>query len=138
MSNTLKTLRTLQWAMLGSVVLYVAVGEFVASPTVRIDQTLSYIFSSLAVGVVGTIFVVRRTLVLPAALSLAVRPEDAVSLTHWKTGYIATYVLCEALALFGLVLRIRGSAVQHSLLFYISGFVLLLFFRPRSPANAVT
>jgi hypothetical protein len=138
MSNTLKTLRTLQWAMLGSVLLYAVVGELIASRTVRIDQTLSYVLSSLAVGVVGTIFVVRRTLVLPAALSLAVRPEDALTLNHWKTGYLATYALCDALAVFGLVLRIRGSAVQQSALFYIGGFALLLFFRPRSPANAVT
>jgi len=138
MSTTLKILRMLQWAMLASVLLYVLTGELIARHPVRIDQTLSYFFSSLAVGVVGTIFVVRRTLVLPAALSLAVRPEDAMSLNHWRTGYLVTYALCDALAVFGLVLRIRGSSLQQSALFYISGFILLLFFRPRSPATAAT
>lgn len=136
MTNTMKTLRAVQWSMLASILLYVAVGE-ILGPRVRgVDATLSYLFSTLAVGIVGTIFVVRRTLVLRAAGELAARPDDNVSLSHWRTGYIATYALCEALALFGLVLRFRGSAMEQSLLFYIGGFVLLFFFRPVQPANA--
>jgi F0F1-type ATP synthase membrane subunit c/vacuolar-type H+-ATPase subunit K len=133
MTRSLKTLRMMQWAMLLSILLYVAVGEILGPRIRHVDATLSYVFSTLAVGVVGTIFVVRRTLVLRAASALATQPEDNVSLNHWKTGYIATYALCEALALFGLVLRFRGSELQQSLLFYIGGFVLLFFFRPRQP-----
>jgi len=136
MTRSLKTLRTVQWAMLLSILLYVAVGE-VLGPRIRhVDPALSYVFSTLAVGIVGTIFVVRRTLVLRAASTLATQPEDHMSLNHWKTGYIATYALCEALALFGLVLRFRGSELQQSMLFYAGGFVLLFFFRPRQPEEA--
>jgi len=133
MARSLKTLRTIQWAMLVSILLYVGVGEMVGPRTNHVDPALSYVFSSLAVGLVGTIFVVRRTLVLSAATTLAAQPEDHLSLNQWKTGYIVTYALCEVLALFGLVLRCRGSQVQQSLLFYIGGFVLLFFFRPRQP-----
>jgi len=133
MARSLRTLRTVQWAMLLSILLYVAVGE-VLGPRIRhIDPALSYVFSTLAVGIVGTIFVVRRTLVFRAASTLATQPDDDLSLGQWKTGYLATYALCEALALFGLVLRFRGSELQQSLLFYIGGFVLLFFFRPRQP-----
>jgi cytochrome b561 len=133
MARSLKTLRTIQWAMLLSVLLYVLVGE-ILGPRIRyVDPTLSYLFSTLAVGTVGTIFVVRRTLVLRAASTLATQPDDDISLNQWKTGYIVTYALCEALALFGLVLRFRGSDLKQSLLFYIGGFVLLFFFRPRPP-----
>jgi len=136
MTRALKTLRAVQWSMLASILLYVAVGE-ILGPRVRgVDTTLSYLFSTLAVGIVGTIFVVRRTLVLRAADTLASHPDDIISLSHWRTGYIATYALCEALALFGLVLRFRGSSMQQSLLFYIGGFVLLFFFRPVQPENA--
>lgn len=134
MTRSLKTLRTVQWSMLLSILLYVAVGEILGPSVRRIDPALSYVFSTLAVGIVGTIFVVRRTLVLRAASTLATQPEDNISLNQWKTGYITTYALCEALALFGLVLRFRGSELQQSLLFYIGGFVLLFFFRPRQPA----
>jgi hypothetical protein len=139
MARSLKTLRTMQWAMLLSILLYVAVGEILGPRIQRVDPSLSYLFSTLAVGIVGTIFVVRRTLVLRAASTLATQPEDSLSLSQWKAGYITTYALCEALALFGLVLRFRGSELQQSLLFYIGGFVLLFFFRPRQPeAQPVT
>ena len=133
MARSLKTLRTMQWAMLLSILLYLAVGEILGPRIQRVDPALSYLFSTLAVGIVGTIFVVRRTLVLRAASTLATQPEDDLSLSQWKTGYITTYALCEALSLFGLVLRFRGSELQQSLLFYVGGFVLLFFFRPRQP-----
>jgi len=133
MLQALKTLRVVQWSLLGSVLAYAVLGEFAGPQAGRIDQTLSYILGSLAVGIVGTIFVVRRTLVLPAAASLRGGPGEGVGLGHWKTGYIATYALCDALALFGLLLRLRGSSLQQSLLFYIGGFVLLMFFRPSLP-----
>jgi hypothetical protein len=87
------------------------------------------------VAIVGAIFVVRRTLVLRAAESLATDPEDNLSLNHWRTGYIMTYALSEALAVFGLVLRLRGSPVQASVPYYLGGFVLLLFFWARRPAS---
>lgn len=138
MARSLKTLRTVQWAMLVSILLYVAVGEVLGPRLRHVDPALSYMFSTLAVGIVGTIFVVRRTLVLRAATTLATQPDDNLSLNQWKTGYVATYALCEALALFGLVLRFRGSELQQSLLFYVGGFVLLFFFRPRQPESQPT
>ncbi|HLV85457.1 MAG TPA: hypothetical protein VKV39_00670 [Candidatus Sulfotelmatobacter sp.] len=135
MSRASKTLRAVQWALLASILLYVVVGEMIAPRATRIDQTLSYILSSLAVGIVGTIFVVRRTLVLPATASLSSSSEEELTLSQWKTGHIATYALCDALAIFGLLLRLRGSSLQQSLLFYVGGFVLLMFFRPNVPAE---
>jgi F0F1-type ATP synthase membrane subunit c/vacuolar-type H+-ATPase subunit K len=133
MSRALKTLRAVQWSMLGSILLYVIVGEVLGPRARAVDSSLSYIFSTLAVGVVGVIFVIRRTLVLRAGTSLAAHPDDVLSLNQWKTGYVATYALCEALALFGLVLRFRGCTFEQSALFYAGGFILLFFFRPREP-----
>ena len=50
----------------------------IAGPVPRgMDPTLSYLFATLSVAIVGAILVVRRTLVLRAAESLASRPEDA-------------------------------------------------------------
>ena len=49
---------------------------------------------------------------------------------------MATYALCEALALFGLILRLRASPTQASVPYYLGGFVLLLFFRPKPPPAA--
>ena len=133
MIQALKTLRAVQWAMLASIVLYGILGEVVGPVPRGVDPSLSYLFTTLAVAVVGVILVVRRTLVRRAGQSLRARPDDSLSLNHWRTGYIATYALCEALALFGLILRFRGSSWQQSILYYLGGFVLLLFFRPRQP-----
>lgn len=136
MNKALHTLRVVQWALLASIVLYAIVGQVAGPATRGVDPTLSYLFATLSVAIVGSILVVRRTLVMQAAESLAARPDDPLSLNHWTTGYIATYVLCEALALFGLILRFRGSPPQASFTYYVGGFVLLLFFRPKLPAKA--
>jgi hypothetical protein len=136
MIRALKTLRMVQWAMLASIALYAIVGQIVGPAPHGVDSTLSYLFATLSVAIVGAIFVVRRTLVLRAGESLATQPEDSLSLNHWRTGYIATYVLCESLALFGLILRFRGSPVEASVYYYLGGFILLLFFWPRQPAAA--
>ena|ERR1700726_3824469 len=136
MIKALQTLRIVQWSMLASIVIYGIVGEVAGPVPQGVDATLSYLFATLSVAIVGAIFVVRRTLVFQAAESLAAHPEDNLSLEHWRTGYIVTYCLCEALALFGLILRFRGSPLQASLSYYLGGFVLLLFFWPRQPTAA--
>jgi hypothetical protein len=136
MAGALKMLRAVQWAMLVSILLYVVVGQVAASGSGAVNPTISYLLSTSSVAIVGIIFVVRKTLVLRAAESLAAHPDDDLSLGQWRTGYIATYALCELMALFGLALRFLGGSLQQSLPFYFGGFVLLLFFRPRLPAAA--
>ena len=136
MRGTLRTLRVVQWTMLGSILLYAVVGEVLRHSARAIDASLSYVFTTAGVALVGVIFVVRRTLVLRSAENLVVHPDDSVTLNHWKSGYITTYALCEALALFGLILRFMGCSFQQSLPFYVGGFVLLSFFGPREPARA--
>jgi hypothetical protein len=136
MSAVLRMLRVVQLAMLGSIVLYVVVAEVAGPRPKAVDPALTYVFTTLAVAIVGMIFVVRRTLVLRSAESLAAHPDDALTLNHWKTGYIATYVLCEALALLGLGLRLMGYNLQQCLPYYAGGFVLLFFFRPKAPASS--
>lgn len=134
MTRALKTLQLVQWTMLISILLYIAIAE-IMRPAVRgINPSVSYVFTTLAVALIGVIFVVRRTLVIRSAASLVTHPEDALSLNHWKTGYLATYALCEALALFGLVQRFLGGNLQQSIPYYLGGFILLAFFRPRQPA----
>lgn len=138
MGGTVKQLRVVQLAMLASILIYALVGEVARSTARTVDPSLSYIFSTAALAIVGVIFVVRRTLVLRSAENLVAHPDDSLTLNHWKTGYIATYALCEALALLGMVLRFLGSNLLQSLSFYVGGFVLLSFFGPREPAGTST
>jgi hypothetical protein len=134
MNKALKLLRTVQLTLLGSIVLYAIVGEVVGPLRASANPTLSYVLTTVGVAVVGMILVVRRTLILRSATTLAGKPEDGLTLNHWKTGYLATYALCETLALFGLILRFVGFGFQQSVPFYVGGFVLLFFFGPRQPS----
>jgi cytochrome b561 len=138
MRGTVRKLRALQWAMLVSIVVCAVVGEVVGARVRAADPSMSYVFTTAGVALVGMIFVVRRTLVSRSAESLAAHPDDLVTLQHWKNGYVATYALCEALALFGWVLRIMGCGLQQSLPFYVGGFALLFFFGPREPREPVS
>jgi len=135
MRGIVRRLRVVQWTMLGSILLYAVVGKIMSFGARPVDPSLNYVFTTAGVALVGVIFVVRRTLVLRSAEDLASRPDDSVRLSHWKSGYIVTYALCEALALFGLVLRFLGFNFQQSLPFYVAGFVLLFFFGPREPMS---
>jgi hypothetical protein len=128
-------LRVLQLAMLGSILLYAVVGELAGPGARAVNPSLIYIFTTIGVAIVGIIFVVRRTLVLRSAENLAANPDDSLTLNHWKTGYVATYALCETLAVFGIVLRFMGFTLQQSLPFYAGGLVLLLFFGPQKPVT---
>ena len=136
MRGVVKTLRFVQWAVLGSIFLYAAAGEVLVTRARNVDPSLTYAFTTASVGLVGAIFVVRRTLVLRSAENLASHPDDSLTLGHWKTGYIATYALCEALALCGLLLRVLGCKPVQSLPFYIGAVALLIFFGPRIPASS--
>lgn len=133
MKDTIRILRWVQWALLASILVYAVAGELAGSAARGMNFSLSYAFTTAGVAIVGAIFVVRRTLVVRSAEDLAAHPDNPLTLSHWRIGYFATYILCEALALFGLVLRFTGSNFQQSLPYYIGGFVLLSFFGPRGP-----
>jgi hypothetical protein len=81
---TIRTLRAVEWAMLGSIVLHGVVGEVVGSGARAADPSLGYVFTSAGVAIVGVIFVRRRTLVLRSPESLASHPDDSLTLSHWR------------------------------------------------------
>ncbi len=132
MGAALRTVRLIQIAMLVSIGMYVVVGE-VAGRHLNTDATVLYAISFASISVVGAILVVRKTLVLQSEAELREKPGDPATLSRWKTGYIVTYSLCEALAVFGLVLRIMGFTLTHVWPYYAGSFVLLLLFWPRMP-----
>lgn len=131
--TAIKIVRLLQIAMLLSVAMLVVVGEMVGSIPRLNNPTLFYALSLATITIVGVILVVRRTLVLQSAVTLAARPNDVATLNRWRAGYIMTYALSEAVAMFGLVLRLIGFSLSQVASFYIAGFILLLFFGPRRP-----
>jgi hypothetical protein len=136
MENAIKIVRLIQIAMLLSVGMFVLAGEMVGSIPKLSNPTLFYALSLATITIVGVILVVRRTLVLQSAVTLATRPNDVATLNRWRAGYVMTYALSEAIAMFGLVLRLIGFTLSQVASFYIAGFILLLFFGPRRPVTA--
>ena len=133
MDPVLRLLRLAQIAMLVSIALYVFVGEAAAGRVAAPNTTMFYAISFASISIVGVIFVVRRTLVLPSEVQLREKPDDGVLLARWRTGYVCTYILCEALALFGLVLRMVGFTLAQVWPYYVGGFALMLLCVPRRP-----
>jgi hypothetical protein len=136
--SAIRIVRAIQIAMLLSVALFVLAGELVGSIPRLSNPTLFYALSLATITIVGVILVVRRTLVLQSAAILAERPNDAATLNRWRAGHVMTYALSEAIAMFGLLLRIIGFSLSQVASFYIAGFILLLFFGPRRPLAQVT
>lgn len=136
MGAALRTVRVIQIAMLVCVGIYAVVGEVVGSRVTTNASTL-YAISFASISLVGAILVVRKTMVLQSEAELKAKPEDAATLARWKTGYIVSYVLCEALALFGLLLRIMGFTLTHVWPYYAGSLVLLLLFWPRAPQSRI-
>src|SRR5215470_6527138 len=135
MESAIRVNRAIQIALLLSVVLYVIVGERVGTIPKLNDPVVFYVLSLATVTIVGVILVVRRTLVLQSAAALAARPNDVATLNRWRAGHIMTYALSEAIAMFGLLLRLIGFSLSQVASFYIAGFILLLFFGPRRPVQ---
>jgi hypothetical protein len=136
MENAIKIVRLIQIAMLLSVGIFVVAGEMVGSIPKLSNPTLFYALSLATITIVGVILVVRRTLVLQSAVTLATRPNDVATLNRWRAGYVMTYALSEAIAMFGFVLRLIGFSLSQVASFYIAGFILVLFFGPRRPVTA--
>jgi mannose/fructose/N-acetylgalactosamine-specific phosphotransferase system component IIC len=132
MGSALRTVRVIQIAMLVSIGIYAVVGETVGT-RVTTDLRVLYAIPFASISLVGAILVVRKTMVLQSEDELKAKPGDPAVLARWKTGYVVTYVLCEALALFGLLLRVMGSTLSQVWPYYAGGFVLLLLFWPRVP-----
>jgi hypothetical protein len=131
-----KTLQIVRLALMVSIALYVFVGEGVgARLAVAPDRNFYFALTLVAITTVGMIFAVRRVLVLRSEAALAAQPEDSMALNRWRSGYLVTYALCEAVAMFGLVLRVLGFTLSEVSPFYIVGFVLMLLFGPRRPPS---
>jgi hypothetical protein len=130
MEQSIRMLSILRYALLGSILIYIAVGETLARVAAP-NMMLFYALTFAAITTVGAMLVIRRTMVAPAEAALRLRPDDAASTIRWRTGCIVTYAMSEAVALFGLMLRITGFALSQVAVFYIAGILLLLFFSPR-------
>jgi hypothetical protein len=131
-----RTLNMIRAALIFAIAVYMFIGERVAvgraSP---INAMLFQILAVVAVVNVVVIVIVRRSMVMPAMAALLNNSADQIALNRWRGGYVATYALCEAIALYGFVLRVLGFSYRMVVPFYLASFILMIFFSPRVPQS---
>jgi len=138
MDAACRIVQVIRIAMMVSVVLYVIVGEELAHPPETAPEFSFYFTITLvAILLVAMIIVVRRWYVVPAEAALAAQGEERAALGRWRMGYILTYALSEAVAVFGLVLRMIGFSLSQVATFYAVGLILMMFFGPRRPSQEI-
>jgi len=104
-------------------------------PTKGTPNQLAFkIITLLAVVLVVTVFAFNRTMVRRALAGLALHPEDRLSISRWRTGYLVLYLLSEAIATYGVILHFIGFTLEQVAPFFLTGLVLILYYGPRKPA----
>ena len=128
-----RTLNIIRAALLVSVALYMFVGEQLASGKVGAANAMLFeVMAIVAVANVVLIVVIRRSMVAPSIAALRNSTGDVAALNRWRVGYLVTYALCEAVALYGLILRIMGFSFRLVVPFYLASVILMIYFSPRS------
>jgi hypothetical protein len=131
--GALRWLRIWYSILLIAMVLYVVVSERAQHQLIDMNRAF---FAGISV--VGAVLVAIALYVLvkkirPALETLQTKPADAASLATWRSASLASYVIAEAIVLFGLCLRFLGGARSLSIPFYAVGLLLMLFLFPRHP-----
>jgi len=137
MDTSLKVLQIIRAAMLAAIVLYAVIAHLLLPARPAPEPMSLYIVALLSVIDVMGIVLVRQLFVARSLSVLAGQPTDTRALSQLRAGYLLTYCLSEAIAVFGLVLNALGYTIRQATPFYVAGFALILFFRPRPPVNEI-
>jgi len=130
--GTLRWLRIWYSVMLIAIVLYVIVSERAQHQLIDMNRAFLAGLGVVAAILVGIAFYVQVKVIRPALEILQAKPDPA-AMASWRSASLASYVIAEAIVLFGLCLRFLGGARTMSIPFYIVGLVLMLFLFPRRP-----
>lgn len=136
MDSVVTILQIVRFSMLGSIALYAFVALRLAS-NVTPQPLIFRAITLLAVIMVVLLFVARRILISRSEITLAQASGDTKALMQWRAGHLLTYCFSEAIAIYGLVLHFLGFSLSEVAPFFLAGAILILFFAPHRPGNAM-
>jgi hypothetical protein len=84
-----------------------------------------------AITTLGVAAFYRQRLIRPSSETLRNNPEDTAALLSWVRGTMISFVCCESVVLFGLVLRVTGVPWNICGIFYAVGILFLLAWAPK-------
>jgi hypothetical protein len=137
MESSIRLVCVVQWALLASIVLLASFVEWIQPAAVVRPQPYFYAIAGMGIWTLTGASFFRRKLLMPAEKILSTKPDDEAALRRWRAGYIAIYAVCDNVAIWGVVLRFLGFSLLTAIPFYLAGFLLLLYFAPRPPTNAI-
>lgn len=136
LDERLRTLRILQAAFLGAIILYAGLGEVLASTSGNgIDPLLRNVIVGAAATGIVFLAVLRRNLLGPAEDRLRTNPNDAPMIQKWYAGNFISMAFGETIALLGLVLRFLGAELAYAGVFYSAGAIIIIILSPRKPGG---
>jgi hypothetical protein len=131
-----RTLNMIRAALIFAIAVYMFIGERVAVRRAGpVNMMLFQILAVVAVVNIVVIWIIRHSMVKPSLAVLQKNQNDNLAFSRWRGGYILTYALCEAIALYGFVLRVLGLSYRMVVPFYLASFILMIFFSPRVPQS---
>ncbi|HYL15096.1 MAG TPA: hypothetical protein VEV41_18800 [Terriglobales bacterium] len=135
MNPQITLLNMIRAALLVAIAIYMFIGEKLGPSRAQASPILFQAIAVVSIMTIVAIFLLRRSMVLPALDRLQSQSQDSQALLRWRAGYIATYALCEALALYGFVLRVLGFPFAQVIPFYVASAGLMLYYRPQLPQS---
>jgi hypothetical protein len=130
--TTLEFLRKVRWVLLASIGLYTIVclrAPAVPAPKLLVLRAIEL----FAIAILAGIFFLRRKLILTSEAILFTQANEPAALARLRAGYVLTWALCEAIALYAVVLRYMGFTFSQVIPLLMGGFLLMLFISPRRP-----
>ena len=127
-----RVLRTVQAALLVSIVLYAFVAEKIiqrsaGSPGRYVVNGITM----LAIAIIGIALAVRSRMVTPAKRKLELDAAHSRALNRWRVGTLISLVLVESVALCGFVLRVMGASLSQAMPLYLVAIAVMLIWTPR-------
>ena len=105
MEATLKNLRIIQMALIGSLGLLVYLIERIHTAPAILKPAVLMVFIALAIYLTFSIISFRTRFLSRVEEKLRLQPTDAAALKKWRVLNIAIFGMCESLGLYGIVLR---------------------------------
>lgn len=127
-----RNLRVIHSVFLIAAVAIIFAGE-ILGPTEAEDLTLlKLILAAVVILDLALLFLFLRPRWLNAAnKELSRDPASPQGLGDWMKAHFISFVICETILLFGLVLRMLGGALVDAAPFYLAGGLLLVILAPR-------
>jgi hypothetical protein len=123
-------------AMLASILIYLGIGFLLvrtlpAHAANESARSFVVVFYCLAAVFTGVILWQRKSWTSPPASSASAPPDMLESISRYRTGHIVAFVLCEVIALFGVLVLLLVGSFSHLVYFASLSLTMMIVCYPK-------